>query len=106
HYFNERLPDLEGDYAGVDGLRTFFGRLQELSGGSFRVEPISLTPFGDELVAAHVTNILSVSGTDLELDALVLWRVNDGQVHEAWDIPAVRTSRTRAAPQVQGAPET
>ncbi len=91
HYYNTQLPDLAGDYQGLDGMKNVFTRLHETSGGTFRVEPISLTPFGDELVAAHVTNRLSVAGTDRELDALIIWRVFEGQVHEAWDIPAVNT---------------
>lgn len=96
HYFNDRLPDLEGDYDGVDGMREFFSRLHDLSGGTFGVDPISLTPVGDELVVAHAENTLSVGGAELEFDALMLWRVYDGQIHEAWDIPAVHTSRTPA----------
>ena len=28
HYFNPNLPELQGDYVGLDGIRTFFeGRL-------------------------------------------------------------------------------
>lgn len=91
HYYNTRLPDLAGDYHGLDGMRSFFMRLHETSGGTFHVEPVSLTPYGDELVAAHATIRLSVAGTDRELDALVIWRIFEGQVHEAWDIPAVNT---------------
>lgn len=93
HYFNTQLPDLAGDYQGLDGMRGFFMRLHETSGGTFRVEPVSLTPFGDELVAAHAIIRLSVRGADHELDALFIWRVFGGQVHEAWDIPAVNTTR-------------
>jgi len=70
HYFNSRLPDLAGDHHGFDGIRGFFARLDEVSGDSFHVEPVSLTPFGDELVAAHATITLSLDGAALELDAL------------------------------------
>jgi hypothetical protein len=93
HYFNTQLPDLAGDHPGLDGMRSFFEQLQQVSDGTFRVEPVSLTPFGDELVAAHATITLSLAGTNLDLDALLVWRVFDGQVHEAWDIPAVNTVR-------------
>jgi hypothetical protein len=96
HYFNTQLPDLAGDYQGLDGMRGFFMRLHQASGGTFSVEPVSLTPFGDELVAAHAIIRLSLRGADLELDALFIWRVFGGQVHEAWDIPAVNTTRRQA----------
>jgi ketosteroid isomerase-like protein len=94
HYFNSRLPELAGDYQGLEGMRDFFARLHQLSEGTFHVRPVSLTPFGDELVAAFATNTLTLGGTELELDALVLWRVYDGQIHEVWDVPAVNSSRT------------
>ena len=29
HYFNPKLPDLEGDYVGIDGLRSFFRKIAE-----------------------------------------------------------------------------
>ncbi len=94
HFFNSRLPELAGDYQGLEGMRAFFTRLHQLSEGTFHVVPGSLTPFGGELVVAFVTDTLTLGGTDLELDALVLWRVYDGQVHEIWDIPAVNSGPT------------
>ena len=97
HYFNRRLPDLDGDYDGLEGIREFFARLGEVSGGSFHVEPVSPTPFGDELVAAHATITLSLQGAALALDSLLVWRVFADQVHEAWDIPAVNTVRVPSA---------
>lgn len=97
HYFNAQLPELTGDYQGVDGLREFFGRLHKMSSGSFRTAPRSLTPFGDELVAAFVTHTATFGGTEIEVDAMLLWRVFGGQVREAWDIPAVNTTRLPTA---------
>ena len=102
HYYNRRLPDLEGDYQGIGGLRGFFERLGVVSGGTFHFEPRSLTPFGDELAVAHVVDRLSASGADLELDALMVWRVVGGQIREAWDIPAVNT--VRPLREVDGSP--
>lgn len=96
HYFNSRLPELAGDYQGLDGMKDFFASIHQSSGGTFRVDPVSLTPYGDELVAAHAVNRLSIGGADIEFDALVVWRVFDEQVHEVWDIPAVNTTRSSA----------
>lgn len=97
HYFNPRLADLSGDYEGLEGMKSFFGRLMAASEGTFRLDPISLTPFGDELVAAFATHTLTVGGADLEVDAVVLWRVVEGRLAEAWDIPAVNTARPASA---------
>ena len=74
-----------------------------LSEGTFQVEPISLTPFGDELVAAFATVRLTAAGADLVIDSLLVWRVFGDQVHEAWDIPSVNTART---PNARGAEQT
>ena len=43
HYYNSHLPELAGDYHGLEGLRSFFERLKDASDGAFHVQPISLT---------------------------------------------------------------
>jgi ketosteroid isomerase-like protein len=93
HFFNPRLPELAGDHHGLDGLSSFFKRLREGSDSGFHNEPHSLTPYGDELVVAYATNTISFAGTMLDVDAIVLWRVFGGRIHEAWDIPAINTVR-------------
>ncbi|MEM9684594.1 MAG: hypothetical protein AAF942_15080, partial [Pseudomonadota bacterium] len=32
HYFNKELPQLSKTYEGIDGLKTFFGDLADLTG--------------------------------------------------------------------------
>ena len=93
HYFNSRLPDIQGDYVGVAGLQTFFEKLGATTDGTFRVEPISITPVGDELVVTHVQNRLVVESTPIAVDAVVVWRMVGGRIAEAWDIPAVHSAR-------------
>ena len=93
HFFNPRLPELAGDHHGLDGISALFERLGEESDTGFRSEPHSLTPFGDELVVAYATNTLSFGGAEIDVDAVVVWRVVDGRIHEIWDIPAVNTVR-------------
>ncbi len=97
HFFNPRLPDVQGDYVGVAGLQAFFDKLGAGTGGTFAVEPLSVTAFGDELVVAHVRDTMAFEGTALEIDAVVVWRIVDGRLAEAWDIPAINTARPRAA---------
>jgi hypothetical protein len=93
HFFNPQLPDLAGDYHGIDGTAHLFERLERLSDIGFHQVHHSLTPCGDELLVAFVTNTLGFGGTTIDVDAVVVWRVFDGQIHEAWDIPAVNTVR-------------
>lgn len=93
HFINPQLPDLAGDHHGIDGMAGLFERLAELSEIGFRQVHHSLTPCGDELLVAFVTNTLAVEGATVDVDAVVVWRVFGGQVHEAWDIPAVNTVR-------------
>jgi hypothetical protein len=95
HFFNPHLPELAGDHHGLDGLSSFFERLREGSDSGFHNEPHSLTPYGDELVVAYATNTVSFGGAVLDVDAIVVWRVFGGRIHEAWDIPAINTVRPR-----------
>lgn len=97
HYYNPELPELEGDYFGLSGLADFFNRLAGRSNGSFKVNPISITPMGDELVVTHVKDNMTLNGRQIEVEAVVVWRIVDGKIKEAWDIPAVHTAEISTA---------
>ena len=97
HYNNPQLPDLHGDYIGFDGTAELFQRLEQLSETGFRSVPHSLAPYGDELLVAFATNTLSINGAEIDVDAVVVWRVVNGKIQEAWDIPAVNTVRPRTS---------
>ncbi len=84
---------MEGDYRGVDGLKSFFAKLGERSDSSFRVNVIDGRTAGDELVVTQVCNCMNLEGSSIEFDAVVVWRIVNGKVAEAWDIPAVNTIR-------------
>ncbi|MEO1060780.1 MAG: nuclear transport factor 2 family protein [Actinomycetota bacterium] len=94
HYVNPYLPELDGDHHGVEGVKRFFERMTAGNEAGFRVEPASLTPHGEELVVACVTNTVGLQDGVIEVDAVVVWRVVDERVQEVWDIPAVNTIRT------------
>ena len=96
HFFNPYLPELVGDHHEFEGISSFFDRLREKSDTGFHNEPHSLTPFGDELVVAYVTNTVSFGGAAIDVDAVVVWRLFEGRIHEIWDIPAVNTVRPHA----------
>ena len=94
HFFNPALPDLEGDYIGREGLQTFFSKMAETTKGSFKVNPVSTTAVGDELVVVHVKNTMTLADQRIEIDVVVVWRILEGFIVEVWDIPAVHTPKT------------
>jgi len=91
HYFNQQLPDLQGDYVGFDGLKSFFAELANKTDGTFKVNPVSATAIGDEIVVVHSKNTMPYQGQQIEFDAVVVWRIVEGRIAEAWDIPAINT---------------
>ncbi len=101
HYFNNQLPELHGDFAGVEGLGNFFAKLAEDTDGTFRIEPLSIAAFGDELVVTHVRDRLVLDGQSMAIDAVVVWRIVNGLIAEAWDIPAVNTATRLDKPVVE-----
>lgn len=91
HYVNPNLPEMEGAYKGLEGIRDFFKRLGEKSDGTFTVEPISATAHGDELVVTHTKNSMTIDGDSFAIHAVVVWRFVEGRIIEAWDFPSAYT---------------
>jgi ketosteroid isomerase-like protein len=91
HYVNPKLPEVEGDYVGPAGIRRFFAAITSKSTGSFRVNPVSATAMGDELVVVHSRNSMTIEGRAITIDAVVVWRFVEGRVTEVWDIPSIHT---------------
>lgn len=86
HYFNPKLPELQGDHVGPEGIAAFFKSLAEKSHGTFRIEPVSATPVGPELVVVQSRNSLTLDGRTVVIDVVVVWRIVDGRIVEVWDI--------------------
>ena len=86
HYANPNLPDIQGDYVGLDGVRSFFEALARKSGGTFRIDPISVTPVGNELVVVQSRNTLTLDDRAVSVEVVVVWRILNGRVVEVWDI--------------------
>lgn len=91
HYFNPKLPDVAGDYIGVDGLKRFFASIAGKTDGTFKVEPISVTPIGGELVVVHARDTMELEENSIAVDVVVVWRIVEGKIAEAWDIPSAFT---------------
>lgn len=94
HYYNPRLPELQGDYHGIEGFKGFFAKLAEISNGSFQRNVIGARPVGDEQVVVQACNRLAFEGDTIETDVVVVWRVVNGKIAEGWDIPSVYNVRT------------
>ncbi len=91
HYCNPRLPDVHGDYVGIGGIREFFEKIVRQSTGTFKVEPISATPVGDELVVVQTRNTMTLQDQAIAVDVVVVWRIVDGLITEVWDIPSLHS---------------
>ncbi|PWL38944.1 nuclear transport factor 2 family protein [Flagellimonas aquimarina] len=91
HYFNPKLPDIQGDYIGFNGFRMFFEKIAKRTSSTFKVNPVSATPIGDELVVVHSINTMDIENQPLEINVVVVWRIVDGKIKEVWDIPSVYT---------------
>ena len=91
HYFNLELPEVHGDYHGVKGFTAFFKKMASNTGDTFKVNVISTTPMGDELVVTHVKDNMTLKGKSMEVDAVVVWSIANGMIQEAWDIPAIHS---------------
>ena len=74
-----------------------------ITGGTFHVEPVAIIPIGNELVVTHVQDSMTLEGQPMKLDAVVVWRIINGSIAEAWDIPAIHTSRTPQPPMATAA---
>jgi predicted SnoaL-like aldol condensation-catalyzing enzyme len=86
HYSNPNLPDMQGDYVGLDGIRSFFETLAQKSNGTFSMNPMAITPVGDELIVVHAQNTLTMEKRTVVLDVVVVWRIVSGRIAEVWDI--------------------
>jgi len=54
------LPDVEGDYFGIEGLKRFFDIIARKTFGTFKVDPISATPVGEELIVVQSRNSMAL----------------------------------------------
>ena len=92
HYINPLLPDLQGDYVGRAGVQTFFEKLQLLTGNAFKVNLVSITAAGDELLVVHRQQEIIMGDHQIKTDVVVVWRVVDDRIAEVWDIPSIHAA--------------
>ncbi|MEM9482902.1 MAG: nuclear transport factor 2 family protein [Cyanobacteria bacterium P01_F01_bin.116] len=97
HYINLELPQLHGDYQGIEGLQEFFRKLGELTDNTFSVRIQQANAIGNEFVVAHACPSMTLDGSSFETDAVVVWRMVDQRFKEAWDIPGLYSLRSQSS---------
>jgi uncharacterized protein len=76
---------LARDYTGAEEILGFFGQLQELSGGSFRLELHDVLASEDHVVA--LVNEIAVRGdTSMNNPGAHVWHLRDGKATEFWGV--------------------
>ncbi len=73
---------LSDDYKGHDGVLDFFGRCQELSGGTLRVVPDQVVTDGSGLVVVMTTVSAERHGHAWSSPEVQVWQVRDGKATE------------------------
>lgn len=97
HYINLELPQLHGDYQGLEGLQEFFRKLGDLTDNTFSVRVQQAHAIGNEFVVVHACPSMTLDGSSFETDAVVVWRMVDQRFKEAWDIPGLYSLRSQSS---------
>ncbi len=85
HFYGD-VEGIDVDHHGRDNVSAnLWAKLFEASGGAFAVAPVSISAAGDELVTAHVK--VTIAFDTPPIDAVVVYRMRDGRIAEAWDVP-------------------
>ena len=74
---------IAGDYKGQDQVFQFFGKVAELTGGTFKVEPHDIVG-NDEHVVALSKASGQREGKTLDDNTVQVFHVSDGKVTEVW----------------------
>ena len=77
---------LSGDYHGIDEVLQVFGKVFELTGGSFRLELHDVVANDDHAVGL-VRATGDHDGKHLDDNSLQLFHIRDGKVTESWLYP-------------------
>jgi len=68
-----------GEYKGQDEVFGFYGKLFELSDGTFQVELVSAEPQGDDKVVARHRGGGTVDGREYRGDSTIVFTIVDGK---------------------------
>jgi ketosteroid isomerase-like protein len=79
---------LSGDYKGVDEILGFYGKLFEVSGGTFKAELKSIKVEGDDTVVATHRASGQRDGKTLDQDENLTFTISDGTFTHLADDPS------------------
>ena len=74
---------ISGDYRGIDEVFGFFGKLVELSGGTFRLERHAVLADDEHGIVLHTLNA-ERNGKTLSQKAVDVHHLRDGKTTEFW----------------------
>ncbi len=83
-WHNSGANALSGSYRGHEQVMTMFGRIMEVTGGTFRLDIhdiLANDTHGVVLVTAHATR----DGQEVSVREANVWHLADGQATEFWD---------------------
>jgi len=88
-HFAGNVEGIAPEHRGRDAVfADFWGKLFELTNGTFSVEPVDIWAAGPELVVAHLTVSMTIDDEARSGDNVVVYRVVDGKIVEAFDVPS------------------
>ena len=74
-----------GDYKGIEETLTYFGKLVERTGGTFKAEMHTIVADDDHAVGMHHDSA-DRDGKHLDVNEVLIFHVRDGKVFEAWEL--------------------
>jgi ketosteroid isomerase-like protein len=86
---------ISGEHKGRDAAFAMYGKLFELSGGTFKADLQSATATGDDTVVAKHRHSATRDGTTIDVEETLTFTIEDGQMSrlessfQAGDQPAV-----------------
>ena len=75
---------ISGDYAGQDATFGYFGKLMELSGGTFKTKLHEILASDGHGVGLH-RDTADRDGKTLDTEEVLIFHMRDGKVSEAWE---------------------
>jgi len=75
---------LSGDYKGRDDTFAYYGKLAELTGGTFKVELHDILANDEHTVGMH-RDTATRDGKSLDTNEILVFHIRDGKIVEGWE---------------------
>jgi hypothetical protein len=88
-HFQSPVPDLVAHFRGrTEVVHDWPRMLDELTGGTFAKRLVDVWSIGPDLAVAHVEVTMTIGGEQHNGSSVVVYRIAEGVVVEAFDIPS------------------